>query len=119
MAKGKRPAKKAKSKKTVNVKKSATKTVELKTTKKIPNVWQLGRRTGSLLWDHKELFIGVTLIYGLLNLILVHGLAGNTDVNTLKSALDQGFKGHLGELASGLSVFLVLVGSAGNGSSQT
>lgn len=86
---------------------------------KLPSVWWLAKTGASLLWQHKRLFIGITLIYGLLNLVLVQGLASNTDVGSLKSTLDRAFTGHLGSLASGLSVFAVLLGSAGNGSSQT
>jgi hypothetical protein len=40
-------------------------------------------------------------------------------VTGLKHTLNQAFTGNLGSLASGVSVFVVLVGSAGNGSSQT
>jgi hypothetical protein len=85
---------------------------------KLPNVWQLTKLSGSILWQHKELFIGITLVYGLLNLILVQGLASHTDVTGLKNTLNQAFTGQLGSLASGLSIFAVLVSSAGNGSSQ-
>ena len=49
----------------------------------------------------------------------MQGISGGTDVSTLKHSLSQVFTGHFGFLASGLSVFTVLVGSAGNGSSQT
>ncbi len=86
---------------------------------KLPNVWRLTRISGKLLWEHKRLFIGIILVYGLLNLILVQGLAGSTDVGTLKQGLSQVFTGHLGPLISSLSIFAVLVGSAGNGSSPT
>ncbi len=74
---------------------------------------------GQTLWKYKELFAGITIIYGLLNLTLVQGLAGGTDVSSLKHALNQAFNGGLGSLASAFSVFAVLVGSAGNASSQT
>ncbi len=86
---------------------------------KLPNVWRLTKASAKLLWQHKRLFIGITLVYGLLNLILVQGLAGSTDVGTLKQGLSQVFTGHFGSLASSLSVFAVLVGSSGNGSSPT
>lgn len=72
-----------------------------------------------IIWSHKKLFIGITLVYGVLNLVLVQGLAGNTDVSNLKHTLDQVFTGNLGSLVSGLSIFVVLVSSAGNSSSQT
>ncbi|HSX36918.1 MAG TPA: hypothetical protein VLG13_02260 [Patescibacteria group bacterium] len=87
--------------------------------RRLPNVFKLTKAAASVLWRHKKLFIGITLIYGLLNLVLVQGLASNTDVVSLKTTLNQVFTGHFKDLASGLSVFVVLVGSAGNGSSQT
>ncbi len=90
-----------------------------KSTVKLPNVWQLTKLTAQTLWWHRRLFIGITLVYGLLNLILVQGLANSTNVASLKSELNQVFTGHLGSLASSLSIFVVLIGGAGNGSSQT
>jgi hypothetical protein len=86
---------------------------------KLPNVWRLSRAAGIVLWQHKRLFAGLTLIYGLLNLLLVQGIAGNTDTTTLKQTLDQGFAGHFGALLSGLGVFTVLISSAGNSTDQT
>jgi hypothetical protein len=86
---------------------------------KLANVWQLTKRAALTLWQHKKLFIGITLIYGLLNLILAQGLSGGTDVSNLKHSLSQIFTGHFGSLASGLSIFVLLVGSAGNSTSQT
>ena len=86
---------------------------------KLPNVWALTKQVAGLLWQYKKLFIGITLVYALLNLVLVQGLASNTDVTSLKNTLNGVFTGHLRELASSLTVFVVLVGSAGNGSSNT
>jgi hypothetical protein len=86
---------------------------------RLPNVWRLTRLTADILWQNRRLFIGITLVYGLLNLLLVQGLANSTNVASLKGGLNQVFTGHLGSLASSLSIFVVLVGGAGNGSSQT
>jgi hypothetical protein len=85
----------------------------------LPSIWQLTKSSWEIIWRHKELFFGITLVYGLLNLVLVQGLASGTDVSSLKHTLNQGFTGHFGALASGASAFAVLVTSAGNGSSQT
>jgi hypothetical protein len=92
---------------------------QLKREYRLPNAWQLTKTVSVILWQHKQLFIGITLVYGLLNLVLVQGLASSTDVTSLKSTLNQAFSGQLGSLASSLSIFAVLVSSAGNGSSQT
>lgn len=86
---------------------------------RLPNAWRLTASACGTLWRHRKLFIGITLVYGLLNLVLVRGLASTTDVGSLKHSLDQAFKGDFGSFASSLGVFAVLVGSAGNGSSQT
>lgn len=85
----------------------------------LPSVWKLTKTTSLTLWRHRRLFVGITIIYGLLNLVLVQGLAATNDVGSLKDQLNQIFTGHFGSLASSLSIFVVLVGSAGNGSSQT
>lgn len=86
---------------------------------KLPSVWRITKRSALTLWEHKELFIGIALIYGFVNVSLAQGTSGGTDVSTLKDAFNQVFTGHLGFLASGLSIFAVLIGTAGNTSSQT
>jgi hypothetical protein len=86
---------------------------------KLPGVYKLARTAWQTIWQNRKLFAGLTLIYGLLNLVLVQGIAGNTDLSNLKHNLDQAFSGHFGSIGAGLSVFAVLVGSAGNSSDQT
>jgi hypothetical protein len=86
---------------------------------KIPNVVKLTKSSVKLAWQHKKLFTGIILIYGLLNLIFVRGLAGGSDLGSLKDSFDQVFQGNFGSLASGLGVFITLVGSSGNSSSDT
>lgn len=81
--------------------------------------WQLARTAALTLWQHRVLFIGITVVYGLLNLILVRGFANGTDVANLKTQLGQIFNGDFGPLASSLTIFVVLIGSAGNGTSST
>jgi hypothetical protein len=86
---------------------------------KLPGALNLTKTAALIFWRHRAVLSGIIIIYGLLNLILVQGLAGNTDVGSLKDNLNKVFSGHFGSLASSLSVFAVLVSSAGNGSSQT
>lgn len=92
---------------------------KLRGLKKLPNAYRLSRQSFATVWRYRKLFFGISLIYGLLNLILVKGLSNGTDVSSLKSELNKVFTGNLGSLLSGLSIFAILVGSAGNGSSQT
>lgn len=86
---------------------------------KISNIYQLSRQAFSIVWENKKLFAGITLIYGLLNLLLVQGIAGSQDLGSLKNTLDQLFSGNFGALASSLSVFAVLVSSAGSSADPT
>ena len=86
---------------------------------KLPNVWLLTVATAKLIANNKKLLLGVTAIYGLLNLILVHGLASNVDVGSIKQELSQSGAGGTGSLATGIGVLAVIAGSSGGGSSQT
>lgn len=97
---GKKPAKKS--------------TKKARPSAKLPSVWQLIKTAWQTFWQNKELFIGITLIYGALNLLLVQGLAGGVDISNVKSALT----GSLGSFGSAVSVFAVLVGSSGNSNGQ-
>ncbi len=86
---------------------------------KVSNTWRLSKAAAHTLWQHKSLFVGITLIYGLLNVVLAQGLSGTSDVATLKDTLSEVFTGNFGAIASGLTIFVSLVGSAGNTTSQT
>lgn len=81
----------------------------------LPSVMSLTKTAWKLLQENRRLFIGITIVYGLLTLLLV-GLASNTNINNLKTQIDQSFHGRL---SSGLAVFVSLLGSAGNSSSNT
>jgi hypothetical protein len=89
----------------------------LKRPVKLPSAWRLAETAAKTLWQYKRLFIGITLVYALLDVILVQGLSGGTDVSTLKHTLSQASAGHFGGLGSGLRIFVVLLGSAGSSSS--
>ncbi len=91
----------------------------IKHTAKLPSAWRLSKLAAGHIWRHKRLFIAITLVYGLLNLLLVRGLSSTNDITTLKSQLNQYFTGDFASLASGLTVFVTLLGSSGNGSSNT
>lgn len=86
---------------------------------KLPSAWKISKQAAKLLWQHRKLIIGITLIYGVLNIILVRGFSGGTDVSGLKNDLSQIFSGNWGHLASSLTVFALLVTSAGNTTSST
>lgn len=85
---------------------------------KLPNSWQLFIGSIRQIKLHWKLFAGITAVYLVLTLILVKGLAGSTDVSALKESLQEILKGNIGQLAAGLAVFGVLLGSANSASSD-
>jgi hypothetical protein len=80
----------------------------------LPSGWSIFKRAVSTVWSAKKLFLGIALIYGVLNLLLVQGLGNTGDIQTLKSSFDTAFHGQIGHLFSGLVVFSFLVVSSGN-----
>ena len=86
---------------------------------KLPNVWILTKKSADIIWQNKRLFLGIIIIYGLLNLIFVQGLSNSTDISSLKSSLGHVLTGSLGAFTSSLNVFLILLGSTGSSSSPT
>jgi hypothetical protein len=82
---------------------------------RLPSAWKLTKSAFKLFAKHKWLFLGVTAIYAIMNMILVTGLINTFDVSGLKSQLEAIFSGHLRVLESSLTIFVVLVGSTGSG----
>jgi hypothetical protein len=76
----------------------------------LPNAWKLIRQAMRTLWSQRWLFLGISLVYGVLSLVLVQGLAATTDVANLKQALAS--KESI--FAYSFGVFSQLVGSSGN-----
>lgn len=85
---------------------------------KLPNSWRIARRAVDVLLQNWKVFLGITLIYTLLTVSLVQGFAAGDNVTDLKQMLEDGFGGQLGKLVGGTSVFLLLVASSGNSSSD-
>lgn len=58
-------------------------------------------------------------MYGLLNVVLAQGLASGSNTSELKSVLDELITGNFDFLVTGLTIFVSMVGSAGNTSNET
>ncbi|HSW85569.1 MAG TPA: hypothetical protein VLF79_03095 [Candidatus Saccharimonadales bacterium] len=97
---------------------SAAKRLDKSIPKRLPNVWILTDKATRTLWDNRHVFLGIIAVYGILSLILVQSASGTSDVANLKHQLNLVFTGHLGSLASGFGVFVLLLGSGGAGSNQ-
>ncbi len=85
----------------------------------LPGSFRLFGGALKVLFKNWKLFLGVALIYGVLNLILVRGFSGSADVSSIKKALDQSLKGDWSQLAGGSLLFVYLLGSAGNSGNAT
>lgn len=79
---------------------------------KISNVLSLTRKTYDLLALNWKLIIGIAVVYGLLNIVLVRGFNGGLDVSVLKEEYNKLFHGGWGNLASGFAIFGLLVSSS-------
>jgi len=81
---------------------------------KLPNAFRLFGQASQLIFKHWKLVGGIVLVYGLLNVLLVRGINGGISIADLKSQTDSLFHGATGHLASGFTVFALLVSSSNN-----
>lgn len=86
---------------------------------RLPSVYGITKKATLTVWQHRTLFGGIIVVYGLLNLLLVQGIAGTSNISSLKDSLDQIFTGNFAQLSSAFGVFSVMLSSAGNSSSPT
>lgn len=67
------------------------------------------------LWRNKRLFGSIVALYGVLNIVLVRGLGGSSDLTTLKASLDSALHGFGGKLATSFVSFTYLLTTSGSG----
>lgn len=85
----------------------------------LPKARRLLGQSLDQLWRYKKLFGGIILIYGVLNILLVRGLSGSSNLSNLKSVLDTLTTGLGGKLTTSLTTFLYLLGTSGSGNTAT
>lgn len=68
-------------------------------------------RSLSLLWRNKWVFLGILLIYAVVNFLLAQSITGGMNVNNLKATSNSLFHGQFQAFSGGLTVFAVLLGS--------
>ena len=88
----------------------------IKHPKKLPSAWKITKQAWRTILAHWKVFVGITLVFGVLNIILVRGFSSGLDINSVKDLLTLG---HLGHFATNLTVFALLVTSANSGASAT
>ena len=84
----------------------------------LPSSFKITKQAYTLLIAHWKLIGGMVLVYGVLTIILVHGLNGGTNVTSLKQDVNQIFHGSWGHLVGGLTVFGLLLTSSGTTASD-
>ncbi len=80
----------------------------------LPGVFRLSREALGSLVGHWKIFLGIVIIYGLLNVLLVQGFHAAANLGDAKSTLDSALGGQLSQLVAGTALFFYLVGSSGN-----
>ncbi len=86
---------------------------------KLPNSFRLMGAALKILKQNWKVFLGVVLIYGVLNATLVQGFNAAGNLEQTKDGLSQTFGGNWGELGSSLAVFFYMLGSSGNTTNPT
>jgi hypothetical protein len=86
---------------------------------RLPSSFTLLRRSFKQLGDHPRIIIGILLVYAVLTLMLVHGIGGGLNLPELKSNFQQLFQGHQNQLTTGVTLFGLLIGTAGSGGTPT
>lgn len=87
--------------------------------KKLPSSFSLTRSSLSLLWRNKKLFGGILLVYTLLYLLLVKGLATNFQLNETRKLIEEALGDNLGTPELGIALMGALVGTAGKTASES
>jgi hypothetical protein len=80
---------------------------------KVVGAYRILGRSLMILKRNWRIFLGITAVYGALNLLLVHGLASNGNLETIKSALTGSGK----QLSNGVTLFAYMIGGSSNASS--
>lgn len=86
---------------------------------KIPNWWQLTKKSLALMSANKKPLIWFFVVYGLLTLLLVRGFTSSVDVAGIKDSLQEDYGLSDSDAAvSGLAAFSVLLNSGTQASSE-
>jgi len=91
--------------------------IEATPRKQMPNVWQLSKTSLLVLWNNPWLFLGIIVIYGLVNFVVVQGFSVGTGAATLNHEVSGLFHGQYRQLGSGLTVYALFLASIGSNNS--
>jgi hypothetical protein len=83
-------------------------------TGKVPGSFRLFGRALAVLKRNWKVFLGIVVIYGLLNVVLVQGLSAGGNLTEIKDSLDELFTGNLAQLVTGATLFIQMLSTSGN-----
>jgi hypothetical protein len=83
----------------------------------LPSSWATARRASELLWRQREFFIGLTVVYLLLDLLFVQSLA-QFDISKIKDALNMPDSRHPNIISQTVGVYSSLFTKAATGSND-
>jgi hypothetical protein len=90
---------------------SISKTRRKKQPVKLSSGWALFKNSIKIIKHNKRIFGGVTLIYGVFYIVLVHGFSGTVNLASIKTGSAP--------IANGLNLFSNLLGSSGSSGNQS
>ncbi len=91
--------------------------ITVKPRHRLPDVWQLTKTSLIILCRYRWVFIGIILIYGIFDVVVVQGLRGGLNVTSLNQQLSGLLHGRYKQISSGYTVYALLLLSAGTNSS--
>lgn len=81
---------------------------------KMVNVFRVFRDACVMPLRHWEIFGGILLIYGAVDILLIGGLIGGEDIVAIKDAIASAFTGQFGNIKSGVALYGFLITDSGN-----
>jgi len=90
--------------------------IKTESKKNLSSVWSLSYKSCLSLWRQRNLFIGILIIYGLLDIVFVKGFSGGISVANLNSQVSYLFHGINKQFYSNLTVYGLILASAGTNS---
>ncbi len=80
----------------------------------LPGAFKLFKASLKFLLKNWKLFGGIILVYLILDVLLVKGFGSSSDIPSIKTALEELFGGQNNQVITGLTLFGLLLGSAGS-----
>ena len=90
-----------------------------RSSKKIPNSFVLFGRALSHLWRHKKIFGGIFVVYILLYIVFVKGLAANFQLTETRDLINETLGDEIDGFTTATALFGALLGTAGTTTSES